>query len=481
MSVLDLILLISGTDASPRRTLPETLIHRNRFTDFLQDLSNYLLHNLDVLHNSKLSIIVYTILVALISFVAGFIFRWIVLHTTYYIGDKFDAVVFKELRQFKFFSRVSYLIPEFVFFILIRFSYVSGDHLAVVLSGIAILLILITIGMSVNAFLDALWFHLDSRDNKRKLPLKGLVQLMKGIVWIVVAILCVGFVFDKSPLTLLGGLGAFAAVLMLVFKDSILGVVASVQLSEYNTLHIGDWIKVPGTDANGTVVETNLIAIKVQNWDKTTTMVPPYSLVSGSFTNYTSMWQSETRRIYRTVMIDAQTIRRADDELLSQISTLPFMADYISKKKKLAEEGKDSVRSADGLVAGSIETNLGLLRAYLKMYLDASDNFDHSPASLAMVYSDQQTEYGVPLSIYCFTATSKWAEYESIQSALFEHLMIVMPVFGLAVFEGVSSRSALINGSLRSGADPSSFFGMPTPYMRETPAPSPEKQAPSAN
>ena len=175
--------------------------------------------------------------------------------------------------------------------------------------------------MALSALIGGVWEHLDARENKRKLPLKGLAQLAKGIVWIVAAIVVIAILVDKSPAALLAGLGAFATVLMLIFKDSILGLVAGVQLSENDSLHVGDWIKVDGTDANGTVLEVTLTSVKVLNWDKTTTTLPPYSLVSGSFTNYRSMQESNTRRICRSYMIDADSVLPATPQMLDNIRT----------------------------------------------------------------------------------------------------------------------------------------------------------------
>lgn len=463
MNILMILSSVLVSEEKNQQFLPDDLVHHNILTDFLQSVSDFILRHTDYSAHPTVSIVIFTTLVFIISLGVGFMAKWIILRLTFLIGNRLKSTLFNELHNFKFFTKLSYLVPEFTFEIFIRYSYESSNHLAVFFSNLAVLAILFTMGLSVNAFLDAVWTHLDARTNKKKLPLKGIVQLLKGIVWIVVVIICVALIIDKSPLALLGGLGAFAAVLMLIFKDSILGVVASVQLSEYDVLHIGDWIKVPGTDANGTVEETNLISVKVKNWDKTTTIVPSYSLVSGSFTNYSSMSESRTRRIDRTLYIDAETVRRADDDLLAQIRKIPFMADYIDGKLKLQAEGKDFPYQSGDIVGGTIDTNLGLFRAYVKLYIDASPCFDHSDTS--MVFLNQQTPSGYPMNIYCFTSTSKWDDYEMIQSAFFEHLAVMLPLFGLTTFENESTRNGLMQAAVEAGMNPQNLFGVPEPFF----------------
>lgn len=465
LSILSAIPVEKTGDVA-RHLLPDNLVHDNKLTEIISKVAKFLLREIGMYEHPTLATFVYAVIVLAISLAVGFLFRWIIQHIVYIIGRKMKGNLFDELRQVSFFSKITYVIPSLTFLIFIRFTFADGRHLSTILTCITVIVMIFTIAISVNSFLDGLWNHIDTRANKRKLPLKGLVQLFKGIVWIIVTVITIAVIINKSPLALLTGLGAFAAVIMLIFKDSILGVVASVQLSEYNTLHIGDWIKVPGTDANGTVVETNLISIKVQNWDKTTTMVPPYSLVSGSFTNYSSMQQSKTRRISRTFLIDAETVKFADNALLEAISSLPFMGDYISAKLKEAKEGKDNVfADPTGLVNGSLETNLGLFRAYMKMYIDNNPAIDHE--STAMVFTDQMQSNGIPLQIYCFTATSAWADYEAIQSAIFEHISVVLPKFSLSVFEEESTLSNIQQAMVNKGFAIDKIFGMPTPLVLE--------------
>lgn len=178
------------------------------------------------------------------------------------------------------------------------------------LTRLSFMYIILVVAISVCTLCDVIWLTLDEKENKRKLPLRGLVQVAKLIVWIIAVIIIAALLLDKSPGALLAGLGAFAAVLMLVFKDSILGIVAGVQLAQNDSLHVGDWISVPNGQANGIVDEVSLTDVKIINWDKTVSTVPPYTLISAGFKNYRNMQESHTRRIQRSYMIDADSVVR---------------------------------------------------------------------------------------------------------------------------------------------------------------------------
>ena len=255
---------------------------------------------------------------------------------------------------------------------------------------------------------------------------------------------------------------------MLIFKDSILGVVAGVQLAENDSLHVGDWIAVAGTNANGTVQEVSLTAVKVLNWDKTTTTVPPYSLITGGFTNYRSMQTSNTRRICRSYMIDADSVLPATPEMLDSIRQVPFMDEYITRKLAQKAAGKTAdVDNPEGLVDGTIDTNLGLFRAYFKMWLDANPQISHDDD--CFVSTLPQTAGGIPFQVYCFTATSRWFAYEAIQDGVFEQLAAMLRFFRLYTFENPSGRDTVIDGFISPGKDINAVFGIPYPFNAPKP------------
>lgn len=422
-------------------------------------------------HNVTLVTILYALVVLGISMVVGYVAKWIILGLVRQISRRYDSDMYHNLRDVGFFEKICRMIPALVFLILIQFTLSSHDKLASILTKVTLIYVVYVTVIALSAIIVAIWQHIDERENTRKLPLKGLAQLVKGIVWIIAAIIIVCILIDKSPASLLAGLGAFATVLMLIFKDSILGLVAGVQLSENDSLHVGDWIKVNGTDANGTVAEVTLTSVKVINWDKTTTTLPPYSLISGSFTNYRSMQQSNTRRICRSYMIDADSVLPATPQMLENLRSVPFMDEYITKKLAQKAAGKVAdINNPEGLVDGTIDTNLGLFRAYMKMWLDHNPDVAHD--SDCFVSTLAQTSTGIPFQIYCFTSTSKWFPYEGIQDVIFEHLAAMLSTFQLYTFEYPSSRDTIASGFLNTpSANIDEIFGVPYPFFQDPDAP----------
>ncbi len=438
----------------------------------LMDADKLLLGLIGQENNVTLFNTVYTILVVALAFVVGWIVQWIIVGLFRRLGDRLHNDMYMDLRNARFFSKTARIIPPLIFLILIQFTLTHKATLASWLERFAWIYIAYIISNSLCILAEALWHNIDQRANKRKLPLRGLVQLVKGVVWIICAIVVLAILFNKSPGALLTGLGAFAAVLMLIFKDSILGVVAGVQLSENDSLHVGDWIKVPGTDANGTVTEVSLVQVKVLNWDKTTTTIPPYHLVSGSFTNYRSMQQSNTRRIQRSYMIDADSVLPTDDNMLAEFSKIPLLKDWIDKKMEQRAAGKVcDVNNPDGLVDGSLETNLGVFRAYMKLWLDANDQIAQGGICFCFVTTLPQTPNGIPLQVYCFTNTSAWLQYEAIMAGVFEHMAAMLYKFRLYTNETASGRDTVMDGWLSPGKNPDVLFGLPFPFFNKTGSP----------
>lgn len=407
----------------------------------LMKLDYRVLEFLGLERNSSLFIWIYSALVFLISWSIGLVVQYLVIKLSQILAKHIDNDIYQKLHKHGFFVKICKVLPAIVFMIFIQFTLTYRATLSTWLTRACWIYITIVVSRAMSALSQAIWSHVNERNNTRKLPLRGLIQLIKGIIWIVCTIVVAGILVNKSPGSLLAGLGAFAAVLMLVFKDSILGVVAGVQLSENDSLHVGDWISVPGTDANGVVVEVTLTSVKVQNWDKTTTSLPPYSLISGSFTNYRSMQQSQTRRIDRTYIIASTSVTATTDAMLDEYEKIPLLTKWIQTKRaeKAAGKSLDAGRT-DGVVDGSIETNLGVARAYLKLYIDAHPMIAHGDDDTAFVCTLEQTASGIPLQIYCFTNTSAWVVYESIQSAVFEHVAVMLASFGLFIYEYPSGR-----------------------------------------
>ena len=257
--------------------------------------------------NPTLYIWLYAISVFGFAFLVGYAIKWIVVWTIGMITPHLKSNIYAQLAEKHLFSRICNIIPPLIFLILIQFTLYAHASVAYWLSKFCWIYIVIIIAMSLTRLTDVIWARIDERANKRKLPLNGLVQLLKLIIWIFATVIISAVMLNKSPGALLAGIGVFASVLMLIFKDSILGVVAGVQLSENDSLHVGDWISIPGSEANGTVTEVSLTAVKILNWDKTTSTVAPYNLITNGFKNYRSMQESNTRRIQRSY-IDRKSV-----------------------------------------------------------------------------------------------------------------------------------------------------------------------------
>ncbi|MDE6526682.1 MAG: mechanosensitive ion channel family protein [Muribaculaceae bacterium] len=437
---------------------------------FIMKIVDWLLGIFGLEHNVTLVTFLYAAVVFGVAIVVGRVTQYIVLGCVRVVARHWNGAMYQALTSVRFFHKVCRVIPALVFLVLIQFTLSSHNALSGTLTKLTLIYVVYVICIALTALVVALWQHIDARENKRKLPLKGLAQLVKGALWIVAGIVVVAILVDKSPAALLAGLGAFATVLMLIFKDSILGLVAGVQLSENDSLHVGDWIKVDGTDANGTVQEVTLTSVKVLNWDKTTTTLPPYSLISGSFTNYRTMQESGTRRICRCYMIDADSVLPTTPQMLENIRKVPFMDEYITKKLAQKAAGKVAdVDNPEGLVDGTIDTNLGLFRAYVKMWLDANHNISHDDD--CFVSTLPQTASGIPFQVYCFTSTSKWLPYEAIQDTVFEAIASMLHYFQLYTFENPSGRDTVVDGYLSPGGDIDTVFGVPYPFFQATDAP----------
>lgn len=417
---------------------------------------------LDILgleHHPTLFIILYATLVFLIAWGIGIVVKWILITILNKIGPHVKNNFYQYLVSHHFFTKLCRIVPPLLFLIFIQFTLNDRQSLAAWLSRFTWVYIVVVFSSTFATLADVIWDNVNDRANKKKLPLNGVVQLIKLLIWIVALIVIFGILLDKSPASMLAGLGAFSAVLMLVFKDNILGVVAGVQLAQNDSLHEGDWIAPNGSDANGTVVGVSLTAIKIQNWDKTISTIPPYNLISQGFRNYRSMQLSNTRRIQRSYMIDADSIVAATDEMLAEFAKIPLLKDWIEKKIEQRNAGKvENVNNSAGLVDGTIDTNLGVFRAYVRLYLDANPHISHSDDCFVTTLAQAAT--GVPLQIYCFTSTSKWFPYEAIQASVFEHVAVMLYQFKLYTFEYPTGRDTIIEGFV-PGKHPDDIFGMP--------------------
>ena len=351
----------------------------------------------------------------------------------------------EDLLKRRVISRCSHFIPPLVFLAFIPIAFNSGNRLLAIIERIAGAYTVVAFGIGLAAIGSFIFYTYNKRENSKNLPIKGILNISLGVIWIVITIIAISILVDKSPAYLLTGLGAFAAALMLIFKDSILGFVAGIQMSQNDMLHVGDWIVVPDTPANGVVMDMTLSTVKVRNFDNTIVTVPPYTLISNSFQNWRGMSQSGARRIMQNLTIDLTTVRRLTaGEVDAMCAPHPRLKEFVTSLRAAGRTRQDK----PGLnpINGTIETNLGLYRAYISLYI--YNNPDFSRTQQLLVNVTGTTPQGYILQLYCFTDTTDWDRYEAIQSDLLEHATTALADFGLAMYtSGSLSLDIEKNGS----------------------------------
>ncbi|WP_073587885.1 mechanosensitive ion channel family protein [Anaerocolumna xylanovorans] len=265
-------------------------------------------------------------------------------------------------------------------------------------------------------------------------PIKGYLQVIKIIAYIIGIIAIIGVLLNRSPWILLGSIGAASAVLLLVFQNSILGFVAGIQLTSNNMVQLGDWIEMPKYSADGEVKEISLHTVKVQNWDKTITTIPTYALVSESFKNWKGMEEAGGRRIKRSICIDMTSVRFCTEEMLERFGHIQYIKEYIKAKENEVESyNKEHGIDSTDMVNGRHLTNIGTFRAYVQSYLKSHPKIH--PGMTQMVRQLEPTEKGIPIEIYVFVSGTAWANYESVQADIFDHILAVIPEFDLRIFQ----------------------------------------------
>ena len=308
-----------------------------------------------------------------------------------------------------------HILPGILVYFLLPLAFVRGKEILEFSQKICAVYIIAAILFTINGLLLVMLDVYNAKDKQKSRPMKGFVQVLQVLLFFIGGIIIIAVLLDKSPMTLFAGLGASAAVLMLVFKDSILGFVAGVQLSANDMLRIGDWISLPNDTANGTVEEITLNTVKIRNWDNTISTVPPYTLVNNSFQNWRGMQESGGRRVNKNIYLDMTTLKFCTPDMLDVIrKDVPLMADY-----QPAE--------------GEVPTNAQLYRIYIERYLRSLPVVNQD---LDLIISQKEpTTYGVPVQVYFFSRNKVWKEYERIQSDIFDHLLVMVGKFDLKLYQ----------------------------------------------
>lgn len=286
--------------------------------------------------------------------------------------------------------------------------------------------------------LDAFYDHYRSHEDSGHFAIKSLVQACKVILFVFAAIAIVAILLDKSPLLVLSGFGAVTAVILLIFKDALLGLVAGIQLNINNMVKIGDWVQMPDESANGTVVDIALTTIKVENFDKTFTCIPSFDLISKPFINWRGMSDSGGRRIKRSIILDLRSIRFVDDAFCQEIERIDLIEPFLKERRKEISSYNQALPFDTSHPAnGRKLTNAGLYRQYIIAYLKGRPDIQSGPFTF-LVRHLQPTSQGLPIQVYVFTTTTDWAVYEGIQADIFDHLIAVVPCFGLRIYQSPS-------------------------------------------
>ncbi len=323
------------------------------------------------------------------------------------------------------------------------------EHVVTIVRNVCTAFIILTLALAFSGAMDLVNQVYQRRADAHNKPIKGYLQLLKIVVFTIAAVLMVATLIDRSPLILLSGLGAMMAVLILVFQDTILSLVASLQISSNDMVRVGDWIEMPQLNADGDVIDIALHTVKVQNWDKTITNIPTKKLINDSFKNWRGMSEAGGRRIKRSLYLDQHSVRFLTDEELGRMHGFTVLDRYLNEKgREISAWNSDLEERGIHPVNARRVTNLGTFRAYVESYLRNHPGI-HQEMTL-LVRQQQPGSTGLPLEIYCFTRDIRWAVYENIQSDIFDHLLAILPEFGLRVFQ--ESSDAGITAALMATA-----------------------------
>lgn len=333
------------------------------------------------------------------------------------------------------FDRLSHLAPAVVLYLGSELYPNTGEFVLLLtwMRRIAFLYITIISVSTLFALLDGINDIYNKYDMATNRPIKGYIQAIKVVMACMCLVVMVSLLTGRSPILILSGLGALTAVLLLIFKDTILGVVAGIQLAGNDMVRNGDWIEVPKHGADGDVIDVSLTTVKVQNWNKTITSVPIYSLVSDSFTNWRGMYESGGRRIKRSLTLDMRSVGFATDEMLEQLASLELIRGEVNQYQKGILDWRATHAGNQNVANEPRPTNVRLFRAYMSAYLAGNDEIHKDMTFL--VRQLQPDSHGMPLEIYVFCKDQRWVEYEMVQAEIIEHLLAVMPQFNLRIFQ----------------------------------------------
>lgn len=380
-----------------------------------------------------LSIIIMLLFIAIVCVLANLITKKIVIRIITKVVRKTKFRWDKMLLDREVFHKLSHIVPAIIIY---HFAPAFPKYQFVIEKGAMAYLIIMGL-IIINSLLNAVNDIYQTYEVSKVKPVKGYIQVVKIIVVTLGIILIIANLMGKSPLLLLSGIGALSAVLMLVFKDSLLGLVAGIQLTSNDMVRVGDWIEMPKYGADGDVIDISLNTVKVQNFDKTITMIPSYALISDSFINWSGMQQSGGRRITRSIFVDTTSISFCTQEMIANFKEIHYLSDYIiHREREIAGYNAKNNINPSSPVNGRALTNIGVFRAYISNYLQNHSGI-HQEMTL-MVRQLAPSVTGLPIEIYAFTNDVDWAVHETVQADIFDHLFAVAPEFGIRLFQNPS-------------------------------------------
>jgi len=372
--------------------------------------------------------------ILVLSLVADYIARHVVLRTLSRMIQHTRWRWDDSLLQRNVLNRIGHFAPAIVVYLLTPLALQGYDSVSRIITQLVLIYMIVLSLLLLDAVLNVIVDVYRAQERTRYVPIRSFIQVIKLVAFFIGAVFIVSIVLGKTPLYLLSGLGALTAVLMLVFKDAILGFVAGIQLTANRMVSRGDWIEMSKYGADGDVLDVTLTTVKVQNWDKTITTIPTYALISDAFKNWRGMSESDGRRIKRSINIDINSIRLCDDDLLEKLGKIQLLKKYLDEKcEEIAAYSAKNAEAEDSLVNGRRLTNVGTYRAYIVAFLR-----DHPMINQEMTFLVRQlapTSQGLPLEIYVFSKDKDWINYEAIQADVFDHLLAVISEFDLRVYQ----------------------------------------------
>ena len=374
-------------------------------------------------------------ILAVLSLVAFWITEKIIIKLLTKMLQKTSTQMDDVLIEHNVFKRLTYVVPALIFY---NFAYATPQF-TIMIQRASLTLMAISGLMVINSFLNALNDIYKKTKYHERLDINSYLQITKLIINILGSVVIVGIIINKDTTLLLSGLGAMTAVVMLIFKDTILSLVASVQISSNDLFKVGDWVEAPQFGADGDVVDIGLHSVKIQNWDKTISVIPTHKLIDSTFKNWRGMSESGGRRIKRSLFIDINSISLCNPETLEKYKKFELISEYIDRKQKeVSEHNQANNIDTSELINGRRLTNIGTFRAYIEAYLK-NNSLIHKEMTF-MVRQLAPTEKGLPMQIYVFSNDIDWVRYEGIQSSIFDHLLAVVPEFGLRIFQNPTGK-----------------------------------------